>query len=78
MRRENMLNRLAHVFVATLVEHQDRRTRAAQRAAQQSFHAQADDLVQPRHQPRAIGLVQAVFERGGKSDPVIPADGQRR
>jgi hypothetical protein len=66
MRREHVLHGLAYMFVTALVEHQNRRTGAAESAAQEPFHAQADYLLQSWHQRRAIGLVQLIFERSGK------------
>src|ERR1017187_670435 len=60
---EDLHHQAADALVAALKEHQDARPRAAQRAAQQTRGAQAQDLVQARAQGLAIRLVEAVLDR---------------
>ena len=64
VQREDLPHQIADLLAAALVEHQNRRSGAAQRAAEQPRRAQLQDLVQTRHQRRAVGLMQPVFERG--------------
>ena len=73
---EDLAHQIADAFVAALVEYQDGGTGAAQRAAEQSRRAQAQDLVQARHQRLPVRLVEAVFERRRKDGR--RTGGQRR
>ena len=63
---EDLLHQPAHVMAATLVEHQDGGSGAAQCAAEQAGRTQLEDLVEAGHQRNAIRLMEAVFERGRK------------
>ncbi len=66
MRSKDLSHQIADFLVATLVEHQDRRTGAAQRAAEQSGRSQLYHLLQSRYERVAIRLMQPILKRSRK------------
>ena len=76
VQREHLPDQVADLFAAALVEHQDGRAGAAQRASQQAGRAQFEHVGQARHQFHAVRLMEAIFERRGKGRG--GAGGQRR
>ena len=64
---ENVTDQLANLFVALLMEDQDRRTGPAQSAAEQSGRAQTADLIEPWNQREPVGLVHPIFQRRRES-----------
>src|ERR1700736_3807629 len=65
--REDLTHQIAYLLVSLLIKHQHRRTRAAQRTAEQPGSAELYHLVQARYQRISVGLMQAVLQRRRKS-----------
>lgn len=67
MHREGLSDEFADVSVALFVKHQHRRSGSAERAAEQTGSAQAQDFGEAGNELGTERLVQAVIERGRES-----------
>src|ERR1700693_6034222 len=63
---EDLPHQIADVLMASFVEEQERRTGAAQRAAEQSRRSHLSHFFNPCHESVAIRLMQAILKRGRK------------
>ena len=62
VKRKHLAHQIAHLLIAALVEDQNRRPGAAQRAAEEAGRAQSQNIVKPGNQRSPIGLMIPVFE----------------
>lgn len=72
---ENGLHQLADLGVIAFMNHEDRRARAADRAAQQPLRSKGQNRFEAGDQLRAVTLMQLIHQRGGEN---VPASRRKR
>src|SRR5262249_714362 len=67
---ENLAHEIGNALMAALEENQDRRTGAPERAAEQAWSPQLENVVEAGNQGDPVGLVEAILERDRESGDI--------